>query len=973
MPGTVLEDRFDGADAVERYIDLINQSAPTIRALGVTDYCVLDSYRNLKALHDQGRFENLDLLFPNIELRLSVNAAKGSPVNIHILVDPSDEQHLIKIERFLRDIKFHYDEEDYGCINEELIRLGRAYKPDVGDDFHALKIGVEQFKVEPRILKSALKNHKWARENVLIAVSAKSTDGTAQLQESGLKALREELQRTAHIIFSGNPRDYDYWTGRGPDSKEKIIEIYGSLRPCLHGSDAHSFEKVGKPDQDRFCWLRGDVTFEALKQACLEPEHRVSIGSEPPHQANSANITCVEISTGDWLQTPRIPINTGLVTVIGERGSGKTALVEMIAAGADSVDSAHTKRSFLKRASEHLKQTTSNLTWGDGGRSSALVHIDSVEQESEAPRARYLSQQFVDQLCSSDGLADGLVREIESVIFNAHPADERYDARNFAELRDTLTEGVERKKAKYQAELREVAEAISVQDDLRRSCSRLEQDLKNEEAALTRLKGDRGKLTPKDSTSIAERLEAVRTEAEARAQTVAAYDRRLLKLQGLKEEAEQFGAGDATNELQRLKNEYADAGLSDEQWETFKLKFEGDVQALLDDEIKTARQLRGRLKGPTADEPPEAEEREKAPPYFPDAAALETLPLSLLRKEQRRLEALIGIDQAKRKQYEDLTSRIAAAEAALTKRKAEVDLAKKAPERIAELIERRSKAYAALVEQISSEAQVLEKLYAPLKSRLAEQQGTLGKLKFSIVRNVDIANWGQAGEALIHRGSKGEFRHVGRLTEVIEDEVGEIWRTGTAAEIAQAMEEFKAKYKDNFWAHMPDHAKISRDARKQWAARISNWLNSTDHVEVSYGIQYEGVDVQQLSPGTRGIVLLLLYLSIDTDDNRPLIIDQPEENLDPKSIYDELVEHFKEAKTRRQIIIVTHNANLVVNTDADQIVIASRGAHKPDALPHIAYRSGGLENPIIREAVCNILEGGEAAFLDRARRLRISV
>jgi len=164
----------------------------------------------------------------------------------------------------------------------------------------------------------------------------------------------------------------------------------------------------------------------------------------------------------------------------------------------------------------------------------------------------------------------------------------------------------------------------------------------------------------------------------------------------------------------------------------------------------------------------------------------------------------------------------------------------------------------------------------------------------------------------------------------------------------------------------------SRETKKHWSDQISTWLYGTDHVEVSYGLEYEGVDVQQLSPGTRGIVLLLLYLSIDIDDERPLIIDQPEENLDPGSIYHELVGRFKEAKVRRQIIIVTHNANLVVNTDADQVIVASRGEHKPKALPDISYISGGLENPDIRAAVCDILEGGKEAFAERARRLRIS-
>ena len=110
-------------------------------------------------------------------------------------------------------------------------------------------------------------------------------------------------------------------------------------------------------------------------------------------------------------------------------------------------------------------------------------------------------------------------------------------------------------------------------------------------------------------------------------------------------------------------------------------------------------------------------------------------------------------------------------------------------------------------------------------------------------------------------------------------------------------------------------------------------------------------------------MLLLLYLSIDRNDDRPLIIDQPEENLDPKSVFDELVNRFRDAKKRLQIIIVTHNANLVVNADADQIIVAKAGRHEKGSLPDISYSSGGLENPEIRRQVCEILAGGEAAFI----------
>ena len=119
--------------------------------------------------------------------------------------------------------------------------------------------------------------------------------------------------------------------------------------------------------------------------------------------------------------------------------------------------------------------------------------------------------------------------------------------------------------------------------------------------------------------------------------------------------------------------------------------------------------------------------------------------------------------------------------------------------------------------------------------------------------------------------------------------------------------------------------------------------------------------------------MLLLYLAVDQEETDPLIIDQPEENLDPESVYSELVSLFRNAAARRQIIMVTHNANLVVNTDVDQVIIARCVSLAEGRLPEVTYESGGLEQPEIRKAVCEVLEGGADAFRQRARRLRIDI
>jgi hypothetical protein len=78
MPGTLNNDNFRDDDSFDRYLTAINGSAPPIRFIGITDYFVLDSYEKLLA----AKLPHVKLLFPNIELRFSVNAQKGSPINV---------------------------------------------------------------------------------------------------------------------------------------------------------------------------------------------------------------------------------------------------------------------------------------------------------------------------------------------------------------------------------------------------------------------------------------------------------------------------------------------------------------------------------------------------------------------------------------------------------------------------------------------------------------------------------------------------------------------------------------------------------------------------------------------------------------------------------------------------------------------------------------------------------------------------
>lgn len=100
---------------------------------------------------------------------------------------------------------------------------------------------------------------------------------------------------------------------------------------------------------------------------------------------------------------------------------------------------------------------------------------------------------------------------------------------------------------------------------------------------------------------------------------------------------------------------------------------------------------------------------------------------------------------------------------------------------------------------------------------------------------------------------------------------------------------------------------------------VLDFVFSFMYLKPRYSIRWFGKEIEELSPGERGALLLVFYLLIDRRDT-PLIIDQPEENLDNQTVFDLLVPCITEARQRRQVLIVTHNPNLAVVCDADQVI-----------------------------------------------------
>ena len=139
---------------------------------------------------------------------------------------------------------------------------------------------------------------------------------------------------------------------------------------------------------------------------------------------------------------------------------------------------------------------------------------------------------------------------------------------------------------------------------------------------------------------------------------------------------------------------------------------------------------------------------------------------------------------------------------------------------------------------------------------------------------------------------------------------------------------------------------------------VYDFVFGLEYLFPRYALTWGDRTLDQLSPGERGALLLVFYLLVD-NDTIPLVIDQPEENLDNESVYRMLVPCIKKAKERRQVIIVTHNPNLAVVCDADQVIYCEMD--KPGG-NRVIYTTGAIENPAMNHHIVDVLEGTRPAF-----------
>ncbi|OYT33281.1 hypothetical protein B6U96_16480 [Archaeoglobales archaeon ex4484_92] len=888
----------------DKYIDEL-EKIQDVAVIGITDYFSIEGYKKVLEYRQKGRLRNFDLILPNIEFRLDkfISSRKDEEpkrLNFHVIFSNEIEPEKIEKE-FLEElhIKTPFGEERK-LTKENIEEIGRILKEhherfrDKSDYF----VGCMNITVSLDEIIEVLDKKKsiFGGKYMLVLPEERwcliDWDGQDHLT-------RKELLARSHAIFSSNPNTRDWALGKKHESPQHFIREFGSLKPCIHGSDAHSFDKLCKPDYNRFCWIKADPTFEGFKQIIYEPEERVRIQEDnPEHRKSIYTLSSIKISNSkisDELEIDEqeIPLNPNLVAVIGGKGSGKTALLDLIANCFEDrcKRGGEDKNSFVQRIEEQKPDLTVEISFiGDDVENFSKQLTDAVFFPHS--KITYLPQGKIEEY---SGDRTKLHKKIKEIIFSS---------------KDVIESG-------YKQEFEELLEGIK----------QLEKEIRDINSEIYKLEED-------TKPEIVDELKAKKNIKEGELKNKEAELRDLIK---------KIGEG-SKGKVEKLKEEENSLRLKHSKLETIKkdlLKLRDEIKYLLGLNSEISRlnydltELGISIDIPHIELKPQLEAISRAIGFIESEVDKIVHQINYKREELDKLSGIEREHASLLREIENISNEIKSLNSQLE----EIDKKKK---RIESLENERKEKYEEFIRKHIELKIVYEKIIEKFSSGKDE---ILSNIDFKSSIFFDRSEFEEKGEDIFdfRRVTSEQIQGLStKLNEVITD---------NATEVQSKIDEY-----------LIEAFKFKQFLKKtRTSLDFYNWVFG-NYFSLSTEIFFNGIHMDKLSMGQKETVLLKIFLA---GGDHPLIIDQPEENLDNKFVYEALVDAFREAKKKRQIIIATHNANLVVNTDAEQVIVAEFEDNK------ISYRWGSIENMTIRKDITTLLEGGEEAF--RRREMKYGI
>ncbi len=750
------------------------------------------------------------------------------------------------------------------------------------------------------------------------------------------------------------------------DDEEFYLNTF--FKPSILTSDAHRFEDIGS----RYTWIKADPTFEGLKQILIEPENRVFIGEKPlvfktvednrTKYIEELSIDCVDGYTGTkgkWFEKIQIPFNNELVAIIGNKGNGKSAISDILSHCCNYKNQEYF--SFLNDDKFRNKNLASNfvaaVTFNDG--QTLKKGLSDKLEGSEVTCVKYLPQGYFESICNDLQKEENLKSEIEAVVFQYIEESSRLGTANFKELiakkSDALELDIQQLKSKLSLINKEI---IALEDkDYPSYKNSIDASIEQKEKEIAALivPQEVSKPSPDDEQS----KDAIS------------------KIEKLKEDIVVLN-----DTIQKLKDEKSSISITLAKISSFIINVNRLVQNIEDfkQENKSfVESLGGDINGIIAVNKDLSLLESKKSEFESRLKAIEKLividsqhedsPAFIIKKKQDEInelrEKLDGPSKAyqaylqRKEEYEKSKKRIEGDEATpntliwLKKEKEyinsslSVDLQEKVNERnqcLNEIYNKRK-------EIISIYQQVKSKLDA----KISENKSLLNNYEIRIEASLGLkSSFPDDFLRYVNQSKSGTFRGK-ESGQAIVQEIVRNCDLQTELGIESFCNSLVEKLKKNDEKEMYIQDQV--DDRQT----LYDYLFSLDYLINNYSIMQGDKDLSVLSPGEKGALLLVFYLLLDMD-NIPLILDQPEDNLDNDSVANILVDFIKEAKKKRQIIMVTHNPNLAVVADAEQIIYVS--IDKKDG-NKVFVESGSIEDPQINAHIVDVLEGAMPAFRKR--------
>jgi hypothetical protein len=986
--------QYGGADPWARFIQELEALPSEFKVIGVNDYIFLDGYKRILAEKAKGRLRNINLFLPDIELRLDKfggSLSHLSRVNYHIIFSNDLSPEVIE-QQFLNALSSKYIlSPQYDQLRtsgqwkalptkQSLIDLGSLITKSVPAHERArfgppLIEGFNNLCVSLEAVNRALGSHYF--QDKFVTAVGKTEWANIKWNDQSIADKKTVINGADLVLISAE--SVDAWAKAKASLRESRVN--DRLLDC---SDAHCFSDA--KDKDRlgkcFTWIKADPTFEGLRHVLREVDERVFVGDLPPQLSRVRSnptkyIRSIQIRkkapatiSEVWFDNITIPLNPGLVAIIGNKGKGKSALTDTIGL----LGNTRQHKDFTFLSTDNFRQPRENkakhfeaiLTWESG--TDLTSGLEEPVDERQPELIKYIPQNFLEKICTQLGRIEesDFDCELKKVIFShVEPAQKLGKA--------SLDELVAYKAAEANAriqilklDLSRINEEVVTleekgQPEYRQRIENILQVKQKEVEAHEKIKPqevrkpENDPVRQKEIAEIAAAVESAKqelaqTEKEIAdrgdeqitlAQSLSALDRLVARLDNLERQVERFAA--------ESKEDLLAVGLSLENLVTFaidkqpladKRQFlrdrKNDVDAQLlptrEGSLIQARQLiaeRIDLLQTQLDEPNKR--------YQAYHAALKAW-------EEKR-QAIVGNDitagtvKYYERQLKDLDS---------------------VPRQLGDAIARqmaKGKEIHAVIRQL---ADTYRELYAPVHQFIETRP--LARQKFHLNFEVGIVDTGfhQSFFEIIHQGVAGTFCGVEQGDKTLGSILARHDFNTEAGIEAFLSEIMKALHNDQRPGGKA--VKVSDQLKKgKSVSALYDVIFSLDYLKPRYTLKMGDKELQQLSPGERGTLLLVFYLLLDKDDI-PLVIDQPEENLDNQTVYELLVPCMKEAKQRRQVFIVTHNPNLAVVCDAEQVI---RAELDKKANWRVGYTSGAIENPEINKAIVDILEGTMPAFANR--------